>query len=56
MEHLDEFLENEISIPDDVEVTEPLKIYLKEIEQIPPMSGEEESCLLYTSPSPRDRG
>lgn len=45
MEHLDEFLENEFSIPDDVEVTEPLKIYLKEIEQIPPITGEEESVL-----------
>ena len=30
------------SIPDNVEVTEPLKIYLKEIGSIPPLSAGEE--------------
>ncbi len=36
---------DDISIPDNVEASEPLKIYLKEIEQIPPLGAEEEKAL-----------
>ncbi|MBU3874817.1 sigma-70 family RNA polymerase sigma factor [Faecalicatena sp. AGMB00832] len=42
MKQIEEILENDISIPDGVEVTEPLKIYLKEIAQIPQLSENEE--------------
>lgn len=42
MKQIEEILKNDISIPDDVEVTEPLKIYLKEIAQIPQLSENEE--------------
>ena len=45
MEKREELLEEDFSIPDQVEATEPLKIYLKEIEQIPRLSEEEEKAL-----------
>lgn len=45
MEQNEEFLINDISIPKDVEVTEPMKIYLKEIGRIQLLSPEQEQEL-----------
>lgn len=42
MENKEDFLRDDISIPDHVEMTEPLKIYLKEIGQIKPLDAEGE--------------
>ena len=45
MENKETFLNDDISIPENVEVTEPLKIYLKEIGQIPALDAGEEQEL-----------
>ena len=45
MENNEEFLTDDISIPEDVEATEPLKIYLKEIGQIPLLDAGQEQEL-----------
>ncbi|WP_346906270.1 sigma-70 family RNA polymerase sigma factor [Faecalicatena orotica] len=45
MENNEEFLTDDLSIPEDVEATEPLKIYLKEIGQIPLLDAGQEQEL-----------
>lgn len=45
MEHKEDFLEYDISMPENVDVTEPMKIYLKEIGRIPLLSAGEEQSL-----------
>lgn len=42
---MEEFMKQDISIPEDVELSEPLKIYLNEISRIPLLSEEQEKEL-----------
>ena len=57
-EEIAEIEEEELVDPntlvDSFNIDDPVRMYLKEIGKVPLLTGDQEVCLLYTSPSPRD--